>query len=561
MTDRSKVSRSIPIRAVAMLLVVASPLVLASPGVAAAAPAHFTYEMCDPAVPVPGGNVPQVSSYSDPPDLTAIPVQSCATGGTIGITQVEGTSTQTAPALLLTIPPTPGGFVESETVSAEAHDLHSNQIFVDGENWLVADAGDQVRTLPLVGVFQEPGLEPGYGGLTVALLCTTGAPCEQGASVGVHFIAVHEVDPTPPNAPSLTGTILENGVLHGHQTLAAETADVGGGVASLELLVNGVSAATPVAGACSVVSVTNPSYRGAGLAATSPTPCPPTLSGAWTLDTSAPPFQEGTNTFQVCASDFSTFGPPNRTCSPTQAVEVNNSCAASTVGGGQDLSAEFPRTGSETTTVDFGEEAEIKGTLTGEGGNPVSGATICVEAEPQTTDTEPELVGTTTTDSAGSFDWKVPSGPNRHLMVGYRHDSFQVDRSLTVGTRARPTIRLSAGRVHAGDRIGITGKLPGPSRTEHVLVLQASSLHGKNWLTFRRVTTGPKGGYRATYRFGRTTSTITYRLRALVPRQAGYPYEPGASKPARVKVRRPRRIRPGHERRPASDSQLNSARR
>ena len=102
-------------------------------------------------------------------------------------------------------------------------------------------------------------------------------------------------------------------------------------------------------------------------------------------------------------------------------------------------------------------------------------------------------------------------------------------------------MRLSAGRIDAGGSVKISGSLPGPDAAGRVLVLQASALHGRRWLTFRRVTTGPKGGFRATYRFGRSRHTIAYRLRASVPRQAGYDYEPGASRPLGVKVRGIRR--------------------
>jgi len=43
----------------------------------------------------------------------------------------------------------------------------------------------------------------------------------------------------------------------------------------------------------------------------------------------------------------------------------------------------------------------------------------------------------------------------------------------------------------------------------------------------RRATTGAKGGFpRANYRFGSTQSTITYKIRAVVPQQKRLPYPP-----------------------------------
>jgi len=216
---------------------------------------------------------------------------------------------------------------------------------------------------------------------------------------------------------------------------------------------------------------------------------------------------------------------------------VNNSCTESPVAGGQVLSASFQGAAADAVTVGFGEGAQVTGSLADEAGDPISGATICVQSQAAGAEGPPTPVATATTGANGEFTYAVSPGPNRRLLVGYRHDSFQVAKTLSVNSHTRPSLRLSAGRIDAGKSVGISGELPGPEAAGRVLVLQASALHGRRWLTFRRVTTGPNGGFRATYHFARARHTITYRLRAAVPRQAGYDYEPGVSKPARVKVR------------------------
>lgn len=289
-----------------------------------------------------------------------------------------------------------------------------------------------------------------------------------------------------------------------------------------------------VPGACALAAIENPSYK--GLAAYSPTPCPAALAGAWDPDTAEYPFHEGANTVQVCASDLATAGAPNTTCSPPQTIEVNDSCTESPVAGGQNLNADFQGSNAEAVTVPYERPGEVSGALTSNAGDPIAGATICVQAEVQESGSGPQPVATATTDAAGNFSYEVPPGPNRRLLVGYRHDSFQVAKTLDFHAHAKPTIRLSRGRVHGGHRIRITGSLPGPDAAGRVVVLQAASLHGRRWLTFRRATTGPKGGFRSGYRFGATGGTITYRMRAVVPRQAGYPWDAGHSTPKRVKV-------------------------
>jgi ribosomal protein L35 len=69
-----------------------------------------------------------------------------------------------------------------------------------------------------------------------------------------------------------------------------------------------------------------------------------------------------------------------------------------------------------------------------------------------------------------------------------------------------------------------------------VVVLQASTAGSKRWITFRKATANGKAVFHAAYRFHSTTRRTHYRFRALVPRQAGYPWVQGHSKPAEVLV-------------------------
>jgi hypothetical protein len=498
---------------------------------AQAQPARFTYELCDSAIP--GGNPPAVEFHTEPGAAFA-PLDTCASpGGSVGVSETG--VTQAAGRLEVAVRATPGGFVEGETISAFASNLqpgneHSHVYVSDG--WPPDNAGDTARYFQIRDESPGPFFEGG-GGFEIALDCSS-SPCNPGGAIGANYIAVGEVDPVSPVVAKLAGPLLAGGVLRGHQVLSAEASDVGGGISAMEVRVNGLPAPGAVPGACSVVEVMNPSY--VGEAATSPQPCPPALVGAWNLDTAAAPFQNGVNSVQVCASDLATVGEPNVTCSPPQTVEVNNSCTESPVNGGQVLSANFARTGSEAVTVGFGKGAEVSGNLADQAGDPISGATICVESQMANAQSAPRPIATATTDANGAFTYKVSPGPNRRLLVGYRHDSFQIARTLSVDTHARPTLRLGAARIQAGDRLKITGKLPGPDAAGRVLALQASGLHGR-WLTFRQVTTGPRGGFRAFFRFHKSRDTITYRLRARVSRQTGYDYDPGASRPERVKVR------------------------
>jgi hypothetical protein len=63
------------------------------------------------------------------------------------------------------------------------------------------------------------------------------------------------------------------------------------------------------------------------------------------------------------------------------------------------------------------------------------------------------------------------------------------------------------------------------------------SIAGDRWITFRQTTTDRRGRFSARYRFQRTFDPFTYTFRARVPRQAGYPWLAGTSKPLLVEVR------------------------
>ncbi|HJZ37612.1 MAG TPA: prophage tail fiber N-terminal domain-containing protein, partial [Solirubrobacterales bacterium] len=473
------------------------------------------------------------------PDSSFQLVQTCALpGGSLGIAQT-GAEGDGLAFLWTTIPNTPGGWVESLSVTASAFDFAHQEnfggvsvIYPTSEYWPLPGSGEIPRYF-LVRSEPPIGSEPGWYRFPTTLSCVV--KCETGAHIGAHFLAATEVDPTPPVVTALEGPLVEGDVLRGQQGLHAQATDVGGGVRSLELRVDGMTMPGTATGVCSAVEVQNSSYK--GLAATSPTPCPPSLSGSWEVDTSKAPFQNGPNTVQICASDFATTGSPNVSCSSPRTVEVNNACTESPVAGGADLSAGFAGAGSDDLTVKYGDTTEVEGGLTDQAGDPISGATICLESRPAGSSTVAQTVGTATTDNRGDFSMEVKPGANRQLLVGYRHNSFQVAKQLTLETRARPTLTLGSHKVRGGHKLEITGKLPKPNPGGHVLVLQGSSAHGHDWLTFKKVITGEQGRFRTTYRFTKPRMPTTFRVRVVAPAQAGYEYDSGASNAARVRVR------------------------
>jgi hypothetical protein len=493
---------------------------------ASAGPARYVYETCDSALP--GGGDPGAQFFVNP-GIALSPSDSCAQpGGALGITETGPVSSTYSFWSVPGAAP-PGGKMESFSITAAVCTGGNPAIvaWAYAREW-ANSCHDEVRTYPVNSSF--------ILGFDIWLGCDGNYPggCQAGPWVSAHYFAATEEDPVPPSVANLAGTLLGGGVIRGHQTLSADAHDKGGGVSNVSVAVNGLPAAQPKVTNCQLAQVNNRSVI--GTVATAVIPCPTDTSASWTLDTGAYPFHNGANSVSVCASDFATLGDPNTTCSAPQSVNVDNSCTESSVPGGQLLSASFAQSNDDTVTVAYGQGAVVEGKLASNAGDPVAGATICVKSQTLGVDAAPASVGVAKTDNSGHYAYQVPPGPNRELMVGYRHDSSQVARDVSYFSHAQPSLNLSPRKVKDGHRIKLWGSLPGPNAGGRVVVLQASAPGTKRWLTFRKATTGDGGNFASHYKFSRTTRPITYKLRAFVPTQANYPWVGGAGKPVRVRV-------------------------
>jgi hypothetical protein len=496
----------------------------AQPSSASTGTARYVYEVCDSALP--GGNTPGVKFVGDSNFVEG--TNTCAQPtGALGL--VLRKQSHASPINYWSVPvdPPAGGSIDSITLSAWSCGAGAtSKIFVYEPGWPVNCAGESQRTFHFTQ--QSP-----FHGLTVNLSCEE--TCANDSFVYAHYLAATEVDPVAPKIGAIQGSLLSRGATRGRESLSVETTDQGGGVSEIEVLVNGQPARQPEKPRCNVAQVVNPSVS--GTVAVSAPPCPTTVKSDWTLDTAAYPFQEDVNTVRVCASDFASLGAPNSSCSVTQGIDVDNSCTESAVGGGETLTAKFAGSQDGEITVPFAQPAKVNGELADKEGDAIRGATICVQLKTLGSREDLRPVTTATTDAHGHFSYKVPAGPNRAVFLGYRHDTFQVARSMRYFAHAKPTLRLDPREVSSGGRIHISGKAPGPNAAGCVEILQASALHSRRWYTFDRATTNRRGVFHSIYRFDATTRTTTYRIRAVTPRQSGYPWAVGHSHPALVKVR------------------------
>lgn len=504
-------------------LVAISAASVSLPASAAASPARYVYEQCDSALP--GGGTEGVV-WAPHPRLAFIGENTCASpGGALVIRQPEIAANDGGGAGFgVPIEPPAEAELESVTITAASCAAPPSRVEMLSSNWPPFTCAEDVREFPA---------GPYYRGVAMDLSCV-GEGCHAGPWLFAHYFATTIVDRIAPRLSEPKGALLGGGVQRGRQELSGGAVDLGGGVAAIWPSVNGVAALPPKSGGCAAVYTDNPSVK--GMVASRTSPCPATLDGDWTLDTSAYPFRDGANGVSICASDFSTLGDPNTACTQPRAVIVDDSCIESPVAGGAALSAEFSGSHAEQATVAYGKGAEVIGGLTNVAGDPIPGATLCVKAAPIEPDAHPSVIDSVRTDASGHYRYPVAPGPNRELTIGYRHDSSQVARSVRYYAHARPTLRASRVKLTNGQRVRFRGRLPGPEAGGRVVILQAGTVGSKRWITFRRATADASGGFRAGYRFRTTTRRTRYRFRAVVPRQAGYPWVEGHSEAVEVLV-------------------------
>ena len=362
------------------------------------------------------------------------------------------------------------------------------------------------------------------------LICTSG-PCNGAlARVWLRDITFTLLDVTNPVVSGLGGSLMSSGTKRGVETLTANATDAGGGVRRMAVKVNGAEVDSRQL-SCDV--------DGAGIG-NQLRPCG-SGNASFSINTESAPWVPGQNLVEVCAYDYATGSSPNAGCAQ-RTVVVDNSCPTSS-GGPQatsidaGLQKEGPTSAlSPTVAVRSTEGAAVRGSLAGPGGS-VAGANVCLYEKVDIAGEIRQLVQTTKTKSDGSFAVQVEPGPSRHLDVVYRYSNQVVEKAqLFLESSVKPTLKVKPkSGLTNGETTGFIGQIPGPNAEGRGISLQAKA--GKKWRTFKQIKTNSEGKFRGRYKFTHTSGHATYRFRARVKRQGGYPYSPGSSGKKEVMVR------------------------
>ncbi|MBA2445373.1 MAG: hypothetical protein H0V49_08595 [Nocardioidaceae bacterium] len=188
----------------------------------------------------------------------------------------------------------------------------------------------------------------------------------------------------------------------------------------------------------------------------------------------------------------------------------------------------------------YGRTIPLRGRLTTPGANPLAEAEVEVWEQTKLRSAPWRRIGLIRTSLAGSFRFKALRGPSRLLRFRYPGTATIQARSTEVDLRVRAvtSLKVTDRRVVNGEEIRFSGRLKGRQTAETGKLIHLQVYTRGRWSTFATPRASRADGrWRLPYRFSATRGVVRYRFRALVPREASFPYETGVSHSVKVLVR------------------------
>lgn len=358
-----------------------------------------------------------------------------------------------------------------------------------------------------------------------------GAPTPR---ITVHAARVTLSDPHEPAfAVPPAGDLLVSQIpLEGMRTAFFAAEDRGGGLASVGIMVDGrLTGEQPV----------DPRSKDCRRPYTTPVPCPLSAQGTIRFDTTQ--IANGVHEIALVLTDAA----GNRTLSPPATVSVHNPGAANGARASRFarlqawIESRSRRRGS-SAVVPFRQTRAVAGRLTDESGAPVSGAVLDLTTAALRRGSRTRVLGQVSTDSDGRFRYVLRPGSSRSVTVGYR--AFHLDKApsatATVKLHVRAGISLTVRpkRVSPTGTVKFSGRLiGGPGRAGTQVVIYAVGGRKRDRIPVTTVRANARGQFSYRYRFRNSTSGTTYRFRATLHAQAGYPYATASSRVAALRIK------------------------
>jgi hypothetical protein len=186
----------------------------------------------------------------------------------------------------------------------------------------------------------------------------------------------------------------------------------------------------------------------------------------------------------------------------------------------------------------YGQLVRVRGTLKSPEGNPLQDVEVQAFTQIKDGVTPARLIATVKTSRTGAFSFLVRKGPSRSIKIQYGGTSQirSATENLNLNVRSQTSMRPNHRRRVNGESVRFhgrirTGRIPKDGKIVEVQVW----VRGR-WRTFATTRAGHKGSWAYDYRFDGTRGNQTYRFRAKVPRETGYPFATGRSGIVRVRV-------------------------
>jgi hypothetical protein len=206
--------------------------------------------------------------------------------------------------------------------------------------------------------------------------------------------------------------------------------------------------------------------------------------------------------------------------------------------------------GRQVRNVAHGETTVMVGRIVNENGQPIVGGVVTIEERPFIPGGGP-MKGVAfapvipakpvKTDAEGNFRYVIPPKHSRIIRFGYKARTsdrdFSAVEDLTLIVRSKASLKADRSRLRNGQSVTFSGRLLGgmvpPTGVEVVLQAQTS----RGWMSFKTIRTNASGRYASRYRFTATSGTRTYRFRAQVKSDSGYPWAASTTRSISVQVR------------------------
>jgi len=188
-------------------------------------------------------------------------------------------------------------------------------------------------------------------------------------------------------------------------------------------------------------------------------------------------------------------------------------------------------------TVPFGRGVTIRGALQTYAGRPIAGSAVEVSAQPRSGGA-PHDVATLRSAGNGAFAYSAPPGPSRAVSFAFAGSEVLLPTAaqVTLGVPAAASLHVNRRAVRNGSTVTFAGRLRArPAAAGKLVTFQA--FYRRAWRTFAIARADGRGRFRQAYRFQATVGRVAYRFRALIPREAAYPFETGVTPVVTVVVR------------------------